>query len=222
MSQADPTLRTTSEVLAPADTVWNRVTSQEGINHEMGPYLKMTLPKEFRGKSIGDVSAGTHVGKSLLLLFKIIPVGYDDITIAQIEPGRMFREQSELTGMRTWIHHRNLEPLGEKTLVTDTITVVPRPPIPGLTRVVRVFLTAFFKHRHKRLREHFAPAATDTDGERFVLGRQLTIRRGVSTVFSDRFQRVFGWFLLMRGFPGMVQMRAKALIGASSGDAFWR
>lgn len=156
MSQAIPTFSKTSEVLAPVDKVWGRLITQEGINHEMRPYLKMTMPKSFRGKSIGDVSPGTHVGKSLLLLFGVIPFGYDDITIAQIQPGRMFREESAMTGMRTWIHLRTLEPVGERTMVTDAITVVPRLPIPGLGRLLGAVIGAFFWHRHRRLKGYFA------------------------------------------------------------------
>ncbi len=118
------------------------------------------MPKAFRGKSIGDVSPGTHVGKSLLLLLGVVPFGYDDITIAQIEPGRMFREESAMTGMRTWIHHRTLEPVGDKTIVTDSITLAPHVSISGLTRLLGAVLAAFFEHRHRRLRGYFAPGNT--------------------------------------------------------------
>jgi ligand-binding SRPBCC domain-containing protein len=158
MRTVQPTFRKVSEVLAPVDQVWERVTTPEGINHEMGPYLKMTMPKAFRGKSIGDVSPGTHIGKSLLLLFGVIPFGYDDITIAQIEPGRMFREESAMTGMRNWIHQRTLESVDGKTVVTDAITLAPRLTLPGLTWFLGSTLAAFFAHRHRRLKQHFASA----------------------------------------------------------------
>ncbi|CQD23563.1 hypothetical protein BN970_05913 [Mycolicibacterium conceptionense] len=94
--------RKVSEIDCPVDLVWDRVTTQEGINDEMGPYLKMTMPRQFRGRSIADVTPGTRIGKSFLLLFGILPFGFDDITIAKIDPGRMFREESIMTGMRIW------------------------------------------------------------------------------------------------------------------------
>jgi ligand-binding SRPBCC domain-containing protein len=134
--------------------VWRRVTTQEGINDEMNPYMKMTMPRQFRGKSIADVTPGTRIGKSLLLLFGIIPFGFDDITIAKIETGRMFREESAMTGMRIWVHHRTLEPKGEKTILTDEITLAPQAPmslIPGWGRLLSTILSAFFTHRHRRL-----------------------------------------------------------------------
>ncbi len=160
MSETEPTFRKVSEVAASVDRVWDLVTTQEGINHEMGPFMKMTMPKAFRSKSIGDVSPGTHIGRSFLLLFGVIPFGTDDITVAQIEPGRMFREESAMTGMRTWIHHRTLEPVAGKTIVTDQVTLAPHLPIPGLGRLLARILAAFFNHRHRRLQGHFAAQGT--------------------------------------------------------------
>lgn len=152
-----PNFRRTTVVHAPAAAVWAWVTAQEGINYEIGPYLKMTMPQAFRGKSIGDVSPGTHVGKSFLLLFGILPFGYDDITITAIQPGRMFREESAMTGMRTWIHHRTLVPQNDRTtMVTDEITLAPVVAVPGLTRLLSAVLATFFRYRHRRLRHHFA------------------------------------------------------------------
>lgn len=156
MGSVEPTFRKVSEVVAPAGTVWELVTTQEGINAELWPYMKMTMPAAFRGKSIGDVSPGTRIGKSVLLLFGVLPFGYDNITVAQIEPGRMFREESAMTGMRRWIHQRTLEPVDGRTRVIDAITFVPRLPIPGLKRILSVGLAAFFGHRHRRLQRHFA------------------------------------------------------------------
>lgn len=151
-------IRKASIIDGPTDAVWQRITSQDGINDEMGPYLKMTMPRSFRGNSIADVTPGTRIGRSGLLLFGIIPVGFDDITIARIEPGRMFREESRMTGMRIWVHHRTLEPTngtaGEQTIVTDEITVAPRALlglIPGSSALVRTILGRFFAHRHRRL-----------------------------------------------------------------------
>lgn len=158
MGTDQPTFRRVSEVPAPADMVWERITTPEGINHELRPYMRMMMPRSFRGKSIGDVVPATHIGKSLLLLLGLIPFGFDDITITEIEPGRMFREESAMTGMRTWIHHRTLESVGSKTVVSDAITLTPIVPIPGLTRLLAAVLAAFFSHRHRRLQRYFSAA----------------------------------------------------------------
>lgn len=119
-----------------------------------GPLSENDYARQFRGKSIADVTPGTRIGKSFLLLFKIIPFGFDDITIARIEPGRMFREESVMTGMRVWVHHRTLEPKGDKTVLSDEITLAPQAPlglIPGWGALLSKILSAFFAHRHRRL-----------------------------------------------------------------------
>lgn len=152
-TQDEHVFRRTTVLECPVDRVWTTVTTQQGINREMGPYLKMTMPRRFRGRSIADVTAGTRIGKSVLLLFGVLPFGIDDITIARIEPGRMFREESAMTGMRVWIHHRTLEPSGDRTVLTDEITLAPRFPVPGLGTVMARVLSAFFAHRHRRLRD---------------------------------------------------------------------
>lgn len=158
---AEHVFRTVSEIDWPVEQVWQRVTTQEGINDEMGPYVKMTMPRQFRGKSIADVTPGTRIGKSFLLLFGVIPFGFDDITVAQIEPGRMFREESVMTGMRVWVHHRTLEPKGDRTIVCDEITLAPQAPmglIPGWGRLLSIALSAFFAHRHRRLNQSMTTA----------------------------------------------------------------
>ncbi|OHU99960.1 hypothetical protein [Mycobacterium talmoniae] len=159
---APQVFRKVSEIDCPIERVWQRVTTQEGINDEMNPYLKMTMPRRFRGKSIADVTPGTRIGKSVLLLFGIVPFGFDDITIAEIEPGRMFREESVMTGMRIWVHHRTLEPDGDKTIVSDEITLAPQAPmglIPGWGALLSAVLSAFFTHRHRRLRRGLTGAS---------------------------------------------------------------
>ncbi|MDO3399921.1 hypothetical protein QWI29_07760 [Mycolicibacterium neoaurum] len=151
-SERERRFRRVTEIDCATDTVWATVTTQPGINRELSPYLRMTMPRTFRGRSIADVEPGTRIGKSWLLLFGILPFGVDDITIAEITPGRMFREVSRMTGMRTWIHHRTLEPAGQATIVTDEITFASRLPVQGLGALMAAILSAFFAHRHRRLR----------------------------------------------------------------------
>lgn len=158
---AEHVFRKVSEIDCPVEQVWQRITTQEGINDELAPYLKMTMPRHFRGRSIADVTPGTRIGRSFLLLFGIIPFGFDDITVARIEPGRMFREESTMTGMRVWAHHRTLEPKGDRTVVCDEITMAPRAPmglIPGWGRLLSIVLSAFFTHRQRRLNQTMVTA----------------------------------------------------------------
>ena len=89
-----------------------------------------------------------------MLLFGVIPVDYDDLTLVAIEPGRRFLERSPMLSMREWQHERVLEPDGTGTRVTDRLTFTPRL---GLLKPLAVWIVGLlFRHRHKRLRSWFA------------------------------------------------------------------
>ncbi|MGO4613538.1 hypothetical protein AB4305_16690 [Nocardia sp. 2YAB30] len=146
-----------STVDAPIERVWAAVTSPEGINAELRPYLKMTVPQPFRGRTIADIEPGTNLGRSFFLLFGLVPIDFDDITVAEIDAGTRFREQSTMMSMSVWVHERTLRPVGDRTEVTDAVSFVPRAPmglIPGWGRVLRATLAFLFRHRHRRLQAH--------------------------------------------------------------------
>jgi ligand-binding SRPBCC domain-containing protein len=150
---------TTSTVSASAEDVWRRVVTPDGINHELGPWMRMTMPRSLRGKTIDDVEAGQRLGRSWLLLFGVIPFDYDDLALAELERGRRFLERSTMLSMRRWEHERTVEPAGEdRCQVTDRVAFEPRRGvawIPGSTRLTRVILTRLFAHRHRRLAAYF-------------------------------------------------------------------
>ncbi len=153
------TWTTTSRVPAPAEAVWQRVTTPEGINHELMPVMRMTVPPSFRGVTIEQISPGTKVGRSYFLLLGFLPFDYDDITIAEIEPGRRFLESSTMMSMRTWRHERTVTPAGPDCEVRDDVSFTVRAPfsaIPGWSAVVGSILAALFRHRHRRLVAYFA------------------------------------------------------------------
>lgn len=165
-----PTMRhinTVSEIDAPIERVWAAVTSPDGINHELRPYLRMTVPRPFRGVTIDDIAPGTKLGRSVFLLFGVLPFDYDNITVAEIDRGKRFLENSTMMSMSTWIHERTLRPLGDRTEVSDAVSFVARPPlgvIPGWSQMLRFVLGFLFRHRHRRLKALF-------DGDRQALSK---------------------------------------------------
>jgi hypothetical protein len=89
-----------------------------------------------------------------LLLFGLLPVDYDDLCLAELEPGRRFLERSEMLSMRLWQHERIVEPEGDGARVTDRLRFeLRRVPaaIPGSARVAAWIVARFFAHRHRRL-----------------------------------------------------------------------
>jgi hypothetical protein len=74
------------------------VITPEGINDELGHWLKMTVP----GGSfdLNEVELGRPIGRSWVLLLGLIPVDYDDITLVELDQGRGFLERSRMLFQR--------------------------------------------------------------------------------------------------------------------------
>lgn len=136
----------------PGD-VWARVTTPEGVNDEMRPYLRMTVPSGFERLDPKSVAIGEPIGRSWVLLFGIVPFDYDDLTLVRIDPGRGFLERSRMFSQRLWEHERTLKPNGDGCLIEDRVRWEPRLPIPA--RALSPAIHWFFRHRHRRLRRRF-------------------------------------------------------------------
>lgn len=75
-----------SALCRAAADVWARAVTEEGINDELRPLLRMTMPRRLRGKTIDEIEAGEPLGRSLILLGRLLPVDYDDLCLAGLEP----------------------------------------------------------------------------------------------------------------------------------------
>jgi ligand-binding SRPBCC domain-containing protein len=154
---ANPEILVTSQLNAPASAVWERVITPEGINDEMRPFLRMTLPAGIEQIDPENVEIGVPIGRSWILLFGLIPFDYDEVCLARLEPGRGFLERSKMLSQRTWEHERTIEPMASGCTVTDRVSWQPRLGIPGAP--LRPVIGWFFRHRHARLRRHFGGIA---------------------------------------------------------------
>ena len=160
MSNRAVVIERQSIVDAPADQVWARVITPEGINDELRPWMTMTMPRGAESLTVDNVPIGTPIGRSWLRLFGFLPFDYDRLSIAELEPGRRFREESTMMTMRQWRHQRSLTPDGDaKTIVRDRITFALRAPLRPAAPVVAAGLRALFGHRHRRLQRHFASSS---------------------------------------------------------------
>ena len=151
-------LEVQSEISASADLVWRRVTAPTGINDELGPFMRMTVPSSMKARTIADVTPGVHVGRSWLLLFGVVPFEYDDITISELEPGHRFLERSSMLSMSLWQHERIVTARDRGCEVRDRVTFELRSPlrrVPRLEHLLRAVLRHLFQHRHLRLARHF-------------------------------------------------------------------
>lgn len=155
MAESAVTFERTSLVDAPVAVVWERVVSAEGINDEMRPWLTMTMPRGFRHLDVTTVPVGVSLGRAWLRLFGVLPFDYDELTVAELDPGRRFREVSSMGSLRRWEHERTLTERGRSTVVTDRVTFEPRIAFRWARPLLIRVIAAFFAHRHRRLARHF-------------------------------------------------------------------
>ena len=153
----------TTRLAAPAEQVWSAALSEEGINHELAPWLRMTMPKTIEpGMTIDDAPIGEKLGRSWILLRGVIPVDYDDLTLVERGPGMRFLERSQLGSARHWQHEREVVPIDEDTCeISDRLELELRAPLRmlGGTRLAERIVRALFTHRHGRLSERWGVAA---------------------------------------------------------------
>jgi ligand-binding SRPBCC domain-containing protein len=150
-----------SPLAAPADRVWAAAVSEAGIDYELGPILKMRMPRALRGRTIDDVPVGEPLGKAWLLLFGLIPVEYDDFSLAERGPGFRFLESSTMLSLESWTHERTVESDGDGCVVRDRLTFEVRRPLgrlPGMAGVASRTISFLFAHRHRRLAERYGRA----------------------------------------------------------------
>jgi ligand-binding SRPBCC domain-containing protein len=143
-----------SLIPAPPADVWERIITPEGINHELRPWMRMTVPRGVERLDPESVELGKPIGRSWVFLLGVLPFEYDDITLVELEPGRRFLERSPMLSQRTWQHERIVEPAEGGSRITDRIRMEPRLGLPATP--LRPIFRAVFRHRQRRLQSWFA------------------------------------------------------------------
>lgn len=140
-----------SNLAAPYDQVWAAVTTLEGVNRELSPWVRMTSPPAARGKSLVDAPLGEVAFTSTLLGLGVLPFDRHALRLETAEPGHFLERSSSLL-QRSWEHERWVEPVAGGTRVRDRLRIEPRlAPAALVRRVVR----ALFDWRHRKLRARF-------------------------------------------------------------------
>ena len=145
-----------SNLAAPPESVWERISSPAGVNDELRPIFRMTFPKEVERLDPSTVPIGSRIARSWVLLLGVIPIDYDDVTLVRVDTGRGFLERSPMLTQRSWEHERTIEPLGDGCRLTDRVRFEPRLLVAG--RPYRGIARRLFRHRHRRLRLRFGGA----------------------------------------------------------------
>jgi ligand-binding SRPBCC domain-containing protein len=143
----------TSRLDASPREVWDWIVTPEGINDELRPFLRMTVPRGIERLDPASVELGKPIGRSWILLFGVLPIDRDDVPLVELEEGRRFLERSPMLSMKLWEHERTVEPNGSGCEITDRIRFQARLGLPAA--LPRPLFRAFFRHRHRRLRRRF-------------------------------------------------------------------
>jgi hypothetical protein len=144
-------IRLASTLRASVDDVWAHAVTMEGVNDELSPWVRMTVPAHARGRTIDSVPIGTEAFVSTLLAFGFVPFDRHRLVLVELAPGR-FLERSTSWLHRSWEHERTVEPVAVGCRVVDRVLVEPRLPVGSVERFV---VQRIFAHRHRRLRARF-------------------------------------------------------------------
>ncbi|GAA2069427.1 hypothetical protein GCM10009801_19070 [Streptomyces albiaxialis] len=145
--------------------VWRGATEVDGINAELSPVMRMTLPKSMRGlgtPSLAKVPLEQPLGRSWILLGRLLPYDYDDVMITEREEGRRFLEVSRMSSARAWIHERVIDGKDGGTVLSDRLTYVLTARMRPMAPVYRRTVQQLFAHRHRRVARRFARLASRT------------------------------------------------------------
>lgn len=145
--------RISTRLAAPPEPVWAAAVTPQGINAELAPWLRMSVPPGGLDLDAGRLSPPVRLGRSWILLFGVLPVDYDDLGIERLVEGH-FRERSTTSTLSVWQHERWVEPDGPGCVVTDRLRFRPRrllAAVPGGPRLASAVVRVLFTHRHRRL-----------------------------------------------------------------------
>lgn len=140
-------LEFTSTLPITPERAWQHASSFAGVNAELWPiHMHGVSALRFDQHTPMD----TVLARSLLTLFKVFPFDVHSFMLAEVWPGRGFREASHSWLQHSWVHERTIEPDAPGCcVVRDRLSFAPRF-VPTLTaRAVELV----FKRRHSRL--HF-------------------------------------------------------------------
>lgn len=150
------TVEQSSILPVTASEAWERAVTEEGINDELAPILRMTMPPGLAGRTVDTVEVGAELGRSWILLGGLLPVDYDDLRLVEVEPGRRFLERSRTLSFSVWQHERTIEPelASGGCRVTDRLGFELKRGvawIPGSAALAGAIVGFLFRHRHRRL-----------------------------------------------------------------------
>lgn len=149
-------LEISTRVTASRAEVWAAVSTMQGVNAELMPFVRMTYPDRASRLSGADIKPGEILFRSWLLALGVVPFDLHTLVLAEVIDGEGFVEESSSWMQRRWRHERRIRGDVGGCVVTDHLVVEPRVRL--AMPVVRAVVGRLFAHRHRRLRVLFGTA----------------------------------------------------------------
>lgn len=124
----------------------------KGVNLELSPLIRMTVPPRWSGQEIFEWPTGRKLFSSWILLFGIMPIDRHTFYFQSIDRQRGFVEESSSLINKMWHHCRDIDFDGSSCRVTDTVEFQCRLPL--LAYTLAPIYRFVFRHRHKVLRSY--------------------------------------------------------------------
>lgn len=132
--------------------------TMSGVNRELSPFIRMTVPPEWSSKAIFEWPTGKVLFSSWILLFGIFPVDRHKFFLQSVDRETGFAEDSCSLTNKSWRHRRRIDRTGAFCWVTDTVEF--RGRLPFLAIILAPVYRFIFKHRHKVLRSYYGGSAS--------------------------------------------------------------
>lgn len=141
--------------ISPEDV--DGLLTMKGVNTELSPLIRMTVPCEWSGKPIFEWPTGKVLFSSWILLFGVIPIDRHTFFFQSIDRQQGFAEASSSLTNKLWHHRREFTRNGTSCRVTDSVEFQCRLPL--LAYVLGPVYRFIFRHRHQVLRSFHGACA---------------------------------------------------------------
>jgi len=131
--------------------VWAAVSTVDGINREVAPFLRNSDPTHGASFDAEPWQLGAPVLWQLGLGF--IPVDRHRVEMVALPDGGGFRESSSSWWHRVWWHERTLLDDSGGCIVHDDVVIEPR--IRVFDPIIATSVRWMFRRRHRYLRRRF-------------------------------------------------------------------
>lgn len=141
-----------SDLAVPAERMLATLT-MDGVNAELGPWLRMTAPAGWAEKPIGEWPTAQPLFASWILLLGVVPVDRHFFQLRSVQPGSGFVEESSSLVNRSWVHQRSVTQVQGGCRMVDSVHYRSRLPLLG--HLLKPVYRLVFWWRHRRLRSRF-------------------------------------------------------------------